>query len=55
MLEALRLQAERISARTGLKKDTCLDLILSGWSFNQETGQPDRWSSPSASLGLPKK
>ena len=56
MIEVQKNLALQISVRTGLKEDTCLDLLLSGWTFNQQkAGQPDRWISPSGSLTLPKK
>ncbi|QFP95442.1 hypothetical protein SEA_MAKAI_50 [Arthrobacter phage Makai] len=55
MIEVQKNLALQISVRTGLKEDTCLDLLLSGWTFNQQkAGQPDRWISPSGSLTLPK-
>ncbi|ALY08648.1 hypothetical protein CAPNMURICA_48 [Arthrobacter phage CapnMurica] len=56
MLVETRRQASLISVRTGLKEDTCLDLLLSGWSFVQQNdGQPDQWVSSQGSLSLPKK
>lgn len=52
-LEAAKRMALQISARTGLKEATCLDLLVSGWSFNQRNeGEVDRWLSPLASLSL---
>lgn len=55
MLEAVKHQATQISVRTGLKEATCLDLLLSGWSFNQQREEPDRWISSMGSLTLPPK
>lgn len=56
MLEAVKRQATQISVRTGLKEVTCLDLLLSGWTFNQQTnGQPDLWISAQGSLSTPKE
>lgn len=56
MLEAVKRQATQISVRTGLKEATCLDLLLSGWSFNQQLeGEPDRWVSSVGSLTVPTK
>lgn len=53
MLEVMRRQAVQISARTGLKEETCLDLLLSGWGFRQDNdGQPDSWVSSNASISL---
>jgi hypothetical protein len=53
-LEAMKRRALQISARTGLKEETCLDLLLSGWSFRQLShGEPDHWISPTGSLTLP--
>jgi hypothetical protein len=54
MLDTVKLQATQISVRTGLKESTCLDLLLSGWSFNQQReGEPDRWISSVGSLTIP--
>lgn len=54
MLEEMSRLALRISVRTGLKEDTCLDLLLSGWAYRQaETGEPDRWVSTLGSITLP--
>jgi hypothetical protein len=56
MLEAVKRQATQISVRTGLKETTCLDLLLSGWAFNQQNeGQPDQWISTVGSLTIPIK
>lgn len=53
-LEVAKRRALQISARTGLKEVTCLDLLLSGWNFNQKhDGEPDVWISPMGSLTLP--
>lgn len=53
MLEVMRRQAIQISVRTGLKEETCLDLLLSGWGFRQNNdGQPDHWVSSNASISL---
>lgn len=55
MFEVVMAQAVQISARTGLKEDTCMDLLLSGWTFRQDrNGEPDRWVSPLGSLSMPK-
>lgn len=55
-LEVAKRRALQISARTGLKETTCLDLLLSGWNFNQKhDGEPDVWISPLGSLTLPPK
>lgn len=55
MLEAVKSQAVQVSVRTGLKEATCLDLILSGWTFQQNrNGEPDQWVSPVGSLTIPK-
>ncbi len=55
-LEAAKRRAMQISARTGLKEETCLDLLLSGWNFNQEfEGKPDVWISPLGSLTMPPR
>lgn len=52
-LEIFKRQALQISARTGLKENTCLDLLVSGWTFEQkQEGKPDSWVSPLASLTL---
>jgi hypothetical protein len=52
-LEIAKRQAVQISARTGLKEATCLDLLISGWSFEQKSeGKPDTWVSPLASLTM---
>jgi hypothetical protein len=52
-LEISKRMAMQISARTGLKESTCLDLLVSGWSFEQKSeGKPDQWVSPLASLTL---
>jgi hypothetical protein len=52
-LEIFKRQALQISARTGLKENTCLDLLVSGWTFVQKSeGKPDSWLSPLASLTL---
>jgi hypothetical protein len=56
MLAETKRQAALISVRTGLKEDTCVDLLLSGWSFvQQKNGQPDQWISSQGSISLPKK
>lgn len=56
MLVEIKRQASLISVRTGLKEDTCVDLLLSGWSFKQNTnGEPDQWISSQGSVSLPKK
>jgi hypothetical protein len=56
MLVETKRQAALISVRTGLKEDTCIDLLLSGWSFvQQKDGQPDQWISSQGSLTLPVK
>ncbi|QGZ17255.1 hypothetical protein SEA_GIANTSBANE_51 [Arthrobacter phage Giantsbane] len=56
MLDVQKSLALQVSVRTGLKEDTCLDLILSGWTFNQRNNsEPDRWISPMGSLTIPKK
>lgn len=56
MLESVKRQAMHISVRTGLKESTCLDLLLSGWAFNQRLeGEPDKWVSPQGSLTIPTK
>lgn len=53
-LEVAKRRALQISARTGLKEATCLDLLLSGWNFNQKhDGETDVWISPMGSLTLP--
>ncbi|QFG09159.1 hypothetical protein PBI_SPORTO_51 [Arthrobacter phage Sporto] len=53
-LEVAKRRALQISARTGLKETTCLDLLLSGWNFNQKhDNEPDVWISPLGSLTLP--
>lgn len=55
MLTEMKRQATLVSVRTGLKEDTCLDLLLSGWLFKQnESGQPDQWISSTGSVSLPK-
>ena len=55
-LEVAKRRALQISVRTGLKEATCLDLLLSGWNFNQKhDGEPDMWISPQGSLTLPPK
>lgn len=55
-LEVIKRQAMQISVRTGLKESTCLDLLMSGWSFNQHNrGEPDRWVSTNGSLSIPAK
>lgn len=54
MLESMRAQALHISVRTGLKESTCLDLLLSGWSFTQNRENPDSWVSPVAQMVLVK-
>ncbi|QFG09382.1 hypothetical protein SEA_SLOOPYJOE_50 [Arthrobacter phage Sloopyjoe] len=52
-LEISKRLALQISARTGLKESTCLDLLVSGWTFEQKSeGKPDMWMSPLASLTL---
>lgn len=52
-LEISKRLSMNISARTGLKESTCLDLLVSGWTFEQKTeGKPDSWVSPLASLTL---
>lgn len=52
-LEISKRMALQISARTGLKETTCLDLLISGWTFIQKNeGKPDSWLSPLASLTL---
>lgn len=52
-LEIAKRMALQISARTGLKEQTCLDLLVSGWTFEQKReGKPDAWLSPLASLTL---
>lgn len=54
MLPEMKRQAAIISVRTGLKEDTCIDLLLSGWSFVQQpNGQPDQWVSSQGSLSTP--
>lgn len=56
MLAESKRQASLISVRTGLKEDTCLDLLLSGWSFvQQRNGKPDQWVSSQGSLSVPTK
>lgn len=56
MLETVKRQAVQISVRTGLKESTCMDLLLSGWSFNQQRdGEPDRWVSSVGSLTVSPK
>lgn len=56
MLAEMKRQASIISVRTGLKEDTCVDLLLSGWSFvQQQSGQPDQWVSSQGSLSVPSK
>jgi len=56
MLAEMKRQAAIISVRTGLKEDTCVDLLLSGWSFKQNPdGQPDQWISSQGSVSLPQK
>lgn len=53
MLEGMKRMAVQVSARTGLKEDTCLDLLLSGWAFRQhEKGEPDQWVSSNGSVKL---
>ncbi|UGL63280.1 hypothetical protein SEA_TOKKI_55 [Arthrobacter phage Tokki] len=55
MIEVQKSLALQVSVRTGLKEDTCLDLILSGWTFEQrDKSAPDRWISPFGSLTIPK-
>ena len=57
-LETMKLAASQVSVRTGLKEATCLDLFLSGWTFQQQRdGQPDVWVSSQGSLTIeiPKK
>jgi transposase InsO family protein len=55
MLEGMKRMAVQISARTGLKEATCLDLLLSGWAFRRhENGDPDQWISSNGSVSLPK-
>jgi hypothetical protein len=54
MLEGMKRMAVQVSARTGLKEATCLDLLLSGWSFHQQVGEPDQWVSSSVGISLPK-
>lgn len=52
-LEIAKRMAMQITARTGLKESTCLDLLVSGWTFEQKSeGKPDAWVSPLASLTL---
>jgi hypothetical protein len=56
MLVETKRQAALISVRTGLKEDTCVDLLLSGWSFvQQNNGLPDQWVSSQGSLSVPTK
>lgn len=56
MLAEMKRQAALISVRTGLKEDTCVDLLLSGWSFKQnENSEPDQWISSTGSVSMPKK
>jgi hypothetical protein len=56
MLASMKRMAVQISVRTGLKEDTCVDLLLSGWSFSQhDKGQPDRWVSSNGSINMPTK
>lgn len=56
MLVEIKRQAAFISVRTGLKEDTCADLLLSGWSFVQKNdGQPDHWVSSQGSLTIPSE
>ncbi len=56
MLVETKRQAAIISVRTGLKEATCVDLLLSGWSFKQNAnGEPDQWISSQGSVSLPKK
>lgn len=55
MLEGVKRQAVKVSAATGLKEETCFDLLISGWSFHTEINKPDSWLSPSASIRLPGK
>ncbi|QFG08767.1 hypothetical protein PBI_INGRID_52 [Arthrobacter phage Ingrid] len=56
MLMETKRQAALISVRTGLKEDTCVDLLLSGWSFVQDKdGKPDQWVSSQGSLTIPSK
>jgi hypothetical protein len=55
MLEGMKRMAVQVSARTGLKEATCLDLLLSGWAFRQhEDGAPDQWVSSNGSVVLPR-
>lgn len=42
--------AERASQRCGLKVETCLDLLTSGWTLVETTNQPARWYDPSYRL-----
>jgi hypothetical protein len=52
-IDAMKMQATQVSARTGLKEATCLDLFLSGWVFQQQrNGEPDLWVSPQGSLTI---
>lgn len=54
MLEGIRRMAVQISARTGLKEETCVDLLMSGWGYSQKEGEADKWASPNVSPVLPK-
>lgn len=53
MLEIMRRQALQISARTGLKEDTCLDLLLNGWTVQTKADEPICWQSPLEHISLP--
>jgi len=35
---------------TGLRSDTCLDLLYSGWTLVEEVNEPPRFESPLANL-----
>ncbi|MDB5716125.1 MAG: hypothetical protein JWO15_3522 [Sphingomonadales bacterium] len=37
---------DSITARTGLKLATCLDLLSAGWTYTETVDKPGRWEAP---------
>jgi rubredoxin len=44
------METETISVRTGLSEETCKELLKSGWTYQEEEGQPSKWLSPLATM-----
>lgn len=41
---------QSISVKTGLKVNTCQNLLEQGWRYVEELDKPARWVSPESSL-----